>query len=178
MLISGPSRGSIFEFVNHFTIAEQSVILDSPTDSEQLIRKKVVIFIFGDGPDVSRIARNLLFGIDKLTITNSLNFGGFWTFSIFSWFFRHVHKVVEIFFPPKKSGNFSIGDRDVSQRPPAIVRIPEIKNSDRRLFPECRDIVQLPTAQKLQLSKVGKNIGKFPETGPLKLEEFVTISNN
>ena len=62
----------------------------------------MVIFIFGDGPDVSRIARNLLFGIDKLTITNSLNFGGFWTFSIFSWFFRHVQKVVEIFFPPKK----------------------------------------------------------------------------
>ena len=74
----------------------------------------MVIFTSGDGSDVSRIAREPLFGIGKHIITDSLNFEGFWKFSIFSWFFRHVQKMVGIFFPPKKSGNFSIGGRDVS----------------------------------------------------------------
>ena len=73
--------------------------------------KKLVIFISGDDSDVSRIAREPLFGTGKHTITGSLNFEGFWKFSIFSWFFRHVQKMVGIFFPPKKSGNFSVGGR-------------------------------------------------------------------
>ena len=74
----------------------------------------MVIFISGGGSDVSRIAGEPLFGIGKHTITGSLNFEGFWKISIFSWFFRHVQKMVGIFFPLKKSGNFSIGGRRVS----------------------------------------------------------------
>ena len=81
-------------------------------------------------------------------------------------------------FSTKKKWKFYVGDPNVSPRSPAVVKIPEIKNSDRRLFPECRDIAQLPVAQKLQLPEVGKNLGKFQKTGPLKLEELVTISNN
>ena len=83
-------------------------VLRRTTESSGLILKKMVIFTSGDGSDVSRIAREPLFGIDKHTITDSLHFGRFWKFSVFSCFFRHVRKMVGINFPPKKSGNFTL----------------------------------------------------------------------
>ena len=64
--------------------------------------EKLVIFISGDGSDVSRIAREPLFGIGKHTITGSLNFEGFWKFWIFSCFFVMFRKWLAYFFHLKK----------------------------------------------------------------------------